>query len=153
MTVLDLTGVEYDKEIIDPTKKEHKTKEYLAINPRGVIPCITYGGELMLESASIVRFIAGAFGLKDLYPENPVERHAVDSMMDFEATSVHETLQAAFTALRVKVAFFGGKIPTEQEKEAAMEQVHTALEKVVECLDTDFLAGDKFTIADIYMFF
>jgi glutathione S-transferase len=49
--------------LVDLEKGEHKTPEYLALNPAGVVPTLMVDGVALCESAAIVMY------LSDLHPE------------------------------------------------------------------------------------
>ncbi|PSR82491.1 thioredoxin-like protein [Coniella lustricola] len=54
-------GVPYEEEIIDLDTP--RTPEYLAINPRGLVPSLSYNGTVITESAIVAQFLA------DTYPD------------------------------------------------------------------------------------
>ncbi|KAH7312863.1 glutathione S-transferase domain-containing protein [Rhexocercosporidium sp. MPI-PUGE-AT-0058] len=49
-------GLEYKEEIIDLSTP--RTPEYLKVNPRGLVPSISYNGEIVTESAIVAQFLA-----------------------------------------------------------------------------------------------
>ncbi|KAK1537969.1 glutathione S-transferase domain-containing protein [Colletotrichum paranaense] len=51
-------GLPFEEEIIDLSVP--RTKEYLAINPRGLVPSLSYDGEIITESAIVSQFLADA---------------------------------------------------------------------------------------------
>lgn len=57
-TLLDISGVKYHPHIISLEKGEHKSPEYLKIHPMGQVPCLLFNGIPMVESGSVLRFIA-----------------------------------------------------------------------------------------------
>ncbi|KAJ4386123.1 hypothetical protein N0V93_009015 [Gnomoniopsis smithogilvyi] len=57
-------GIPYEEEIIDLSKP--RTPEYLQVNPRGLVPSLSYNGEIITESAVVAQFLA------DTYPSHLV---------------------------------------------------------------------------------
>jgi glutathione S-transferase len=51
---LDEKKLDYDYVKVDLFKGEHKTPEYLAINPRGQVPALVDGDVRVYESVAIV---------------------------------------------------------------------------------------------------
>ncbi|TDZ19448.1 Glutathione S-transferase [Colletotrichum orbiculare MAFF 240422] len=51
-------GLPYEEEIIDLSVP--RTQEYLQINPRGLVPSLSYDGEIITESAIVSQFLADA---------------------------------------------------------------------------------------------
>ncbi|KAF4666919.1 glutathione Stransferase [Perkinsus chesapeaki] len=54
-------GLPYERKEIDIFKGEHKTKEYLAINPRGTVPCLAHGPILIQDSVAAMQYLDMAF--------------------------------------------------------------------------------------------
>jgi glutathione S-transferase len=48
----------FDEVPLDILRGDHKRSEILAINPKGQVPFLIYKKDLMVESASILRFLA-----------------------------------------------------------------------------------------------
>ena len=58
--------IPYISNLISFSKKEHKTEEFLARNPRGQVPTIQDGDVVVYESKAILHYLDVA------YPENPL---------------------------------------------------------------------------------
>jgi len=56
--MLEEVGATYDVKILDFEKREHKTPEFLAVNPMGKIPAIVHRGVVVTETAAILLFFA-----------------------------------------------------------------------------------------------
>ncbi len=56
--VLEELGVPYKHVVMDPTKAENKTPEYLAIHPMGKVPAMVDGTMTLIESAAICEYLA-----------------------------------------------------------------------------------------------
>lgn len=67
--LLDELGAPYDMKILDLGKREHKTPQYLAINPMGKVPAIVHRGVVITESAAICVYLADAFPKAGLAPK------------------------------------------------------------------------------------
>ncbi|MFN4166253.1 MAG: glutathione S-transferase family protein [Ferrovibrio sp.] len=62
---LEHKGLSYDFKLLSFDKREHKTPEFLAINPRGEVPALVDDGFAIFESNAIVEYIA------ERWPEGP----------------------------------------------------------------------------------
>ena len=47
--VLKALGLEYEGKIVNVPKKENQTPEFLAVNPKGTIPCVRDGDYVITE--------------------------------------------------------------------------------------------------------
>ena len=67
--LLDELGAPYDLKVLDLAKREHKSAEYLAINPMGKVPAIVHRGVVVTEAAAICVYLADAFPKAGLAPK------------------------------------------------------------------------------------
>jgi glutathione S-transferase len=56
--MLEELGLNYDLHVVDMKAREHKSPAYLAIHPHGVVPALTIGDDVILESGAIVCTLA-----------------------------------------------------------------------------------------------
>jgi len=67
--VLEEGKIEYEFRKIDILKGEHRSPEYLAINPAGLIPVlITPDGDVLYEVAALMLYLTGRHQLTELAP-------------------------------------------------------------------------------------
>lgn len=64
----ELGNPPHELKVFDLKKGEHKSPEYLAINPMGKVPAITHGTTVITEAAAIALYLADLFPDKDLAP-------------------------------------------------------------------------------------
>lgn len=67
--MLEEVGVPYRMESLDLDKREHKTPEFLELNPMGKVPTIVHRGIVVTESAAICTYLADAFPKAGLAPD------------------------------------------------------------------------------------
>jgi glutathione S-transferase len=119
-----------------------KAPEYLAINPMGKVPAIKHGKAVVTEGAAICAYLADVFPQADLAPKTNEERARYYRWMFFAAGPV----EAAANAKAM-----GWTAPADKERMlgfGSMSHVLDALEHALK--DTPFIAGDRFTAADVY---
>ena len=150
--VLEEGGLDFELRKIDIVKGEHKTPEFLAINPAGLIPVlITPEGEALGEVAALMVYLADRHHLTDMAP--PVgdpQRGLFLSTVFFIADLQPELKRFHFPhrfALRTE------DVPTVQEKAKAIvldriEIMNTRLTK-----RGPFLLGQRFCLADFHLCF
>ena len=67
--VLEEGGIPYELRELDILRDEHRSAQFLAINPAGYIPAmITPEGQALHETAAIMLYLADRHGLRDLAP-------------------------------------------------------------------------------------
>ena len=67
-------GVTWDVKIVDMGKKEHRSPEYLAINPYGRVPALVDGPLTLVESSAILDFLEAKHPSPPLQPASPEGR-------------------------------------------------------------------------------
>jgi glutathione S-transferase len=64
-------------------KKEHKSKEYMQVNPNGTIPGLKYGDTCLGQSREIARYLVDNFYPgHSLYP--PEMKAEIDELLKFD---------------------------------------------------------------------
>jgi glutathione S-transferase len=66
--MLEEANAPYEIKVVDFEKKEHKSADFLSINPMGKIPAIVHRGTVITESAAICAYLADAFPDAGLAP-------------------------------------------------------------------------------------
>ncbi len=119
-----------------------KAPDYLAINPMGKVPAIKHGNAVVTEGAAICTYLADVFPDADLAPKTNEEKARYYRWMFFAAGPV----EAAANAKAM-----GWSAPEDKERMlgfGSMAHVLDALEFALK--DTPYVAGDRFTAADVY---
>lgn len=119
-----------------------QSPEYLAINPMGKVPAIIHAGQVVTECAAICAYLADAFPEAGLLPD-PEHRGAYFRWLFFAAGPV----EAAVTN-----KFLNVQVPPEKQGAAgygSFERMVDTLERAV--TDKDYIAGDRFSAADVYV--
>lgn len=117
--------------------------DYYRINPKGYVPLLELdSGERLTEVAVILQYIADR-NPGTLAPEfGSLDRYRVMEWLNFIATEIHKQLSSLWK-------------PTTPDayKAIVLEAVGKRFDFVVESLaDKPYLTGERFTIADAYLF-
>jgi len=141
--MLEETGAPYETKVLDFTKGEHKSAEYLKLNPMGKIPTIVHDGVVVSECAAICTYLADVFPEKKLAP--PVgdpARGAYYRWLFFGAGCVEPAvLDKSFN-----------RPPVERKGAVgygSYEDTIATLEKAVE--KGPWILGEQFSAADVYV--
>lgn len=144
--VLQQLGQPFDLDKVDTAaKKTEAGDDYLAINPKGVVPAIEYAdGEYLTEGPAILQYLADSAGDTTLAPKaGTIERARVQEILNFTGTGLH----AAF-----KPMFKPGT--SDADKDKARENIGRNMDWLEGLLSDGrpFLTGNDFTVADAYAF-
>ena len=142
---LEEAGVKYEKVSIDMRKNEHKSPEFLKINPNGKVPALV-DGELVLWESMAINFYIGDAYKQDLIGQTSRERAPVRQWSLWALADLQPLLIAAFIQLKF--------VPEERRD---MKLVEKSIEKTVPLLQAldnaftknDYLVGNRFTLADL----
>jgi glutathione S-transferase len=66
--LMEETGQPYERALTDLSKGEHKSPEYLAINPMGKVPALRDGEATLAEAAAICAYVAERYPQAKLAP-------------------------------------------------------------------------------------
>lgn len=141
--MLEEVGVPYTTQILRFDKGEHKTPQYLAVNPMGKVPAIKHGDTVVTEAAAICAYLADAFPAANLAPaSNSPERGTYYRWLFFGAGCVEPAI----------VDHLFKRPPVDRPMAlgyGSYEDTLNTLEKAVSA--GPFLLGERFSAADVYV--
>lgn len=139
---------------VDVMGGEHRTPAFRAKNPDAVVPCLELSdGACISQCNAITEYIDGHFDGPSLTGETPRERAQV-SMMNLRAEN--GLLNAVGAYFHHATPGLGPDLETDQCPEWGARQKEVAGNTMVYLdavlAENDYLAGDKFSMADITAF-
>lgn len=143
--VLEESGLPYQTEQVDLKDKTTASgANYLLINPKGYVPALQLdSGEVLTEGPAIVQYVADLVPQTQLAPANgTIERYRLQSWLTFIGTELHRSATAFFHPL--------AKDDWKGAARANLERRLAYLDG--ELAGRDFLMGERFTVADAYLF-
>lgn len=143
--MLEELGLNYKIMPLDMSKKEHKSAEYLKLNPNGKVPCLKDGNYVIWESIAINQYLAEKHK-PELLGQNPEEKGHVAqwgmwAMTEFQQPLVDILIQMVF-------------VPEDKRNHALIESSKAKVPHLMAILDQalagkEYLVANKFTAADI----
>jgi glutathione S-transferase len=141
--MLEEIGQPYRAEVID-YGPNMKAAAYCAINPMGKVPALVHGGTVVTECAAICTYLADAFPAAGLAPapgskaRGPYYRWLFFGAGPIEAAATNKAMGFELPKERQAMAGYG-----------SLDDVAAALESAL--TGRDYIAGDRFTAADVYV--
>lgn len=142
--VLREAGLPFDLVQVDTkTKKTKAGDDFLKVNPKGMVPAFVLdNGDILTEGPAIVQYIADRKPGDLIPPVGSDERYHVLEWLNYITSEIHKTFTPLFKPntpeeyktiskdnLKARFSYLDGKLAGRQ-----------------------FLTGDKFTVADAYLF-
>nr|WP_291205677.1 glutathione S-transferase [Hyphomonas sp.] len=119
--------------------------EFLALNPKALIPVVIDGNTVLTESNAICRFIASKHG-SELLPADPARRAEVEAWMDWMISDLNMAWRYAVQALVRKRPGYDNPVEVQKsvdEWNGLMRDLDAQL-----AIRPDYLC-DAFTLADV----
>ncbi len=143
--VLEEAGIAAETEQVNNQEKKTKSgKDYWTINPKGQVPALQLdSGEMLTEGPVIVQYLADQKPGSGLVPPTgSIERYRVQEWLNFITSELHKSFGPIFR-------------PTTPDAYKTISKEN--LGKRFDWLDKQlagrqYLMGDKFTVADAYLF-
>jgi glutathione S-transferase len=172
---LEEKGIAYEGHVIDMSKMEHHSPDFLKINPNGVIPALIHDGRPLYESGTICEYLDELYPDPPLRPDNAYDRATMRNWIRHIDERIgnliifnwqHHLAKTASQWTDAELAEKMKNIPSKERQEAWLraarrpyteEERAGARAKLVELLDrmertlgeTPWLAGQTYSIADI----
>lgn len=136
--MLDEAGAEYELVHVDLQKREHKTPEFLAINPAGKLPALVDGETHVYEGVAVCLYVSEKYPQARLAPAaGAPERGRFLSLMVYSTAQLEPSMGDALL-----------KIPHHPARGwTDFEAVQDVVER--ELGDGPYLFGEWFTAADV----
>jgi glutathione S-transferase len=149
LLALAVKGVPYESKLLEFSKREHRTPEYLAVCPRGKVPALRDGAFTLSESLAIMAYLERKHPSPPLFGETPEETGLI-----WRALCEHDnyTFPAILAVARPILSGLPGEDKVEQIREAA-PTAHDELARLDMALGAgSWLAGDRLSAADLTAF-
>ena len=146
---LEEAGAPYKLKLIDMDKGEHKTPEYLKLNPNGKVPALQLdNGGVMFETNAIAMYLG------DRHPESGLAPAAADPARPlYNQWLFHLTnsIQPLYLLFYYPERHTTNPAHVEEIKAKAMEQIGEAWDRIERSLAAKgpYMLGDRFSAADL----
>jgi len=147
--MLEELGREYEFNLVDFSKGESQSPEYLAVNPAGKVPAIKDDDLLLLESAAIIAYLGDKNAESALVPAAGTAERAVYDQWSYFALC--ELEQPLWTIGKHKFA-----LPEKQRCAEIFPTAQWEFQKALKLMsqglgDQPYMLGDHFTAVDILL--
>ena len=136
---------------LDLGKLEHKTPEYKAIAPNSRVPALKLDDDtIILETTAICRYLESLYPEPNLFGENPIEIASIEMWYSRVTYELMVPLMHGFRHTHPHMSQM-----ENQNKEYGLAQRELAVKSLDVYNDViasrEFIAGERFTYADIQM--
>jgi glutathione S-transferase len=122
------TGQVFEPKLVKLHKGEHRTPEYLAMNPNGQVPVLVADGRPLNQIVAILDFLDRSFPKAGLLPAEPWARAQAMSQLAWLNNTVHPT----FTRIFRKEEFAESEAAQAEVKKLAQARYRRHLERIQE---------------------
>ncbi|MBD0343756.1 MAG: glutathione S-transferase family protein [Coleofasciculus sp. Co-bin14] len=146
--VLQELGVEFEAISINMQAGEHRTPDFLTINPTGKLPVLIDGEHIITESVAIALYLGEKYPESNLVPTDLLLRAQLYRWLLFTATELEQPLWriARHTFIYPEELRLPAEIPLARQDFTSMAVV---LENHL--LDRQFVVGEHVTVADFVL--
>lgn len=151
---LTFKGLEYDIKYLEASKGEHKSPEFLLLNPRGTVPVLVDGDTVIRDSIGALAWLDRA------YPETPLFGHTSRDAAAIWQTTLEcaDYLRDAANSLLFPILVQNRELPADgSDERATLNQAADAMQHELLFLEKllkgrQFLSGDKPSASDAVAF-
>jgi glutathione S-transferase len=142
-------GLEHALHKVDFSAGEQTKPGYHAINPKGRVPALDVGGEVLTETGAILDYVAALAPEAGLIPDDPLMAARVRSVMYYLASTMHVNHAHKMRGYR-----WADREESFEDMAAKVPETMAASAEFVEnhALAGPYVLGERFSIADPYLF-
>jgi glutathione S-transferase len=142
-------GLKLDEQRLDFTQGEHKTPEYLALNPNGAVPTLVDGDHVLTESRAIMQYLASQHPESGLLPRDEAARADVTRWQFWDAAHFSPAL-GTFTFQKIIKPLMGLGAPDQSKLDEALLNIRRFGAVLDQHLRRQqYLVGSALTVADL----
>ncbi|HEX7054913.1 MAG TPA: glutathione S-transferase family protein [Burkholderiales bacterium] len=146
---LEAAQAEFEPKLVKLHKGEHKTPEYLRLNPNGQVPVLVVDGRPLTQIVAICDYIDRAFPQAGLLPRDPWERTQALSQLAWMNNTVHTTFTRVFRTEQ----YADSEACRAEVKKKAAEQFRGYLERIQAMSSASpYWFGERLSFHDAYAF-
>jgi glutathione S-transferase len=149
LIALEEIGCRYSLEVVAFMKGQHRSAEYLALNPSGKVPVLVTDGRALSENVAILSWLADRFPAARLLPQGAdADRFQQLSDLAFCASGLHPLVT------RLRIPHFFCDIPEARQRVFDMAQTAMKLNFAIidERLEhSTWWYGEQWSIVDAYI--
>ncbi len=147
---LEEAGLAFEAVKVDFKLAEQTLPDYLAINPKGRVPALVLeDGTILTETGALLDYIAAIAPSANLVPTDPAQAAHMRSAMYYLASTMHVA-----HAHKMRGSRWADTQSSFEDMQAKVPQTMASCATYVEdqILHGAFVLGDRFSIADPYLF-
>jgi glutathione S-transferase len=144
------SNVEYEPKLVKLHRGEHRTPEFLAMNPNGQVPVLLVNGKPLTQIVAICDFLDRRYPEVGLLPHDPWDRAQALSQLAWMNSTAHTT----FTRIFFKERFAETESGQAEVKRRAVEEFRGHLGRMQDWVKqaAPFWFGERVSFHDAYAF-
>jgi glutathione S-transferase len=172
---LEEKGLQWISRPVDLLNNQHLTPEFVAINPKGLVPVLVHDGVVVIESSDIIDYVDQHFPNPPLRPSDPAERERMyrwlklwdETQISLKTLSHNTILRGRAAPMRADMGRLEKLVKNDELIEFMreftsadglsrnrVERATSWIERVLGELDVrlgqhQWLAGEAFSLADL----
>ena len=142
-------GLRLDEQVIDVANGEHKSPDYLALNPNGMIPTLVDGPLTLWESRAIIQYLASKKPESGLLGRNEADRADITRWLTWDAAHLSPPVGTLIFETLFK-PMLGLGAPNQEAIQRATGEVRRFFAVLdASLIGRTHMAGGGLTIADL----
>ncbi|MDF8331724.1 maleylacetoacetate isomerase [Novosphingobium cyanobacteriorum] len=147
---LNLKGLDYRQHPLDLRKGEHKSPDFIRLQPQGLVPALAVEGQVLFQSPAIIEWLEERYPDPPLLPTDAGDRAQVRAMAAIVGCDIHPLNNLrVLKALRRDFAADQAAIDAWAARWIA--EGFAALEPLVARHGAGFAWGDRPGLVDVYL--
>lgn len=150
--LLETAGAEFEPVMVKLHKNEQNEAAFRAVNPRGQVPVLVDGEQVITQIVAIVSYLDAKFPDQQFLPREPLARTRVLEALAWMNNTVHPTFTHVFMPFK-----FAGSPEAQEELKSFNAKVYAKLLGEIEAMASKsaaegrpWLGGERLGPLDVY---
>jgi glutathione S-transferase len=150
--LLETAGADFEPVLVKLHKNEQNDAAFRAVNPRGQVPVLVDGDQVITQIVAIVSYLDAKFPEQQFLPRDPLARTRVLETLAWMNNTVHPTFTHVFMPFK-----FAGTPEAQEELKSFNAKVYAGLLGEIEAMakraadaGKPWLGGERLGPLDVY---
>jgi glutathione S-transferase len=148
LLALEVKKIPYESQLLEFSKGELKTPEFIALNARGRVPAIADGGFTLYESLAILSYLDRKYPEPRLFGRTPEEAGLIMRLISEHQSYLDDHVERFIVPL-----YFGQAADKADQIRTSAEAIAPEIQRLEGLVSSrPWLAGDALSAADLVVF-
>ncbi len=148
--ILEETGRHYQRRLVDLQKQQNRSADYLVLNPKGAVPALAIGSQVLTETQAILTWLGDTAAQPLMPPVGDFRRYRAHELMNFLSSTIHTSIRSIFRSSAYAGDDPAANLAVNRQGVANLAKAVVVMEEMLG--SNHWALGSDYSVVDAYLF-